>query len=398
MLLLLSFTLVIVAFLLTAVLLHRIEMLKDIVPAVHTRLRSTPITITLVGGGHCRVGDFDGALDSGRDRDAGASFSGRRRGEASSVGLAAADCAPALLTHVLPFSQQPEFDYAQLVDAPGSVPVAHAPEIARTHGPEYSGIDPRSAPGTYALLAINIAVRLDDKVQRVPIVKGPTANQLLHFGANSADLSNQGEWWRLLSAIFVHIGIIHIATNMWCLWNLGLLGEPLLGPWGMVAVYVLTGVAGNLLSVGWDVLTVPVQYLDQMVGAGASGAVFGIAGILIVLLSNRKLPIPWVELKRLRTSVMRFAGINLVIGASTILPMLGSYVRIDNSAHIGGFLSWAGAGAGAGAKDDGRTGEVSRAAASRVFWRGLCAGARRVLGRKLQVRTGVTRIQGLKSG
>ena len=46
-LLLLSFTLVIVAFLLTAVLLHRIEMLKDIVPAVHTRLRSTPITITL---------------------------------------------------------------------------------------------------------------------------------------------------------------------------------------------------------------------------------------------------------------------------------------------------------------------------------------------------------------
>jgi rhomboid protease GluP len=173
----------------------------------------------------------------------------------------------------------------------------------------------------------------------VPIVKGPTADQLLHFGANSAGLVlNQGEWWRLLSAIFVHIGLIHIATNMWCLWNLGLLGEPLLGPWGMVAVYVLTGVAGNLLSVGWDVFTVPAQYLDQMVGAGASGAVFGIAGILIVLLSNRQLPIPWSELKRLRTSVVRFAGINLVIGMSTILPALGSYVRIDNSAHIGGFL------------------------------------------------------------
>jgi rhomboid protease GluP len=188
------------------------------------------------------------------------------------------------------------------------------------------------------LLTINIAVFLWMTLHGVSW-KDPTRSQLLQYGANSPGLVlNQGEWWRLLSATFVHIGLIHIATNMWCLWNLGLLGEPLLGPWGMVAVYVLTGVAGNLLSVGWDVATVPAQYLDQMVGAGASGAVFGIAGILIVLLSNRKLPIPWPELKRLRTSVMRFALINLVIGASTILPMLGSFVRIDNSAHIGGFL------------------------------------------------------------
>jgi rhomboid protease GluP len=238
--------------------------------------------------------------------------------------------------------QKPEFDYAQPVDAPGSVPVAHAPEIARPHGPEYSEWDPRSAPGTYVLLAINIGVFLWMTLHGVSW-KEPTAVQLLHYGANSTELVlNGGEWWRLLSATFVHIGIIHIATNMWCLWNLGLLGEPLLGPWGMVAVYVLTGVAGNLLSVGWDVSWahwqgVPLETVAG-VGAGASGAVFGIAGILIVLLSNRKLPIPWVELKRLRTSVMRFAGINLVIGASTILPMLGSYVRIDNSAHIGGFL------------------------------------------------------------
>jgi rhomboid protease GluP len=234
--------------------------------------------------------------------------------------------------------QQPEFDYVQPVEAADSATLKHAPDIAQTHGPDYSEWDPRSAPGTYLLLAINIAVFLWMTLHGVSW-KDPTRDQLLHYGANSAGLVlNQAEWWRLLSATFVHIGIIHIATNMWCLWNLGLLGEPLLGPWGIVAVYVLTGVAGNLLSIGWDVATVPAQYLDQMVGAGASGAVFGIAGILIVLLSNRKLPIPWVELKRLRTSVMRFALINLVIGASTILPMLGSYVRIDNSAHIGGFV------------------------------------------------------------
>jgi len=72
------------------------------------------------------------------------------------------------------------------------------------------------------------------------------------------------------------------------------------------------------------------------VGAGASGAVFGIAGILIVLLSNRKLPIPWSELQRLRRSVIWFAVLNLFLGIGANFT---SIVRIDNSAHIGGFLS-----------------------------------------------------------
>jgi rhomboid protease GluP len=202
----------------------------------------------------------------------------------------------------------------------------------------YSEWDPRSAPGTYLLLAINIAVFLWMLAHHVSIT-GPTVPQLLHFGANDSVRVLNGEWYRLVTAIFVHIGILHIATNMWCLWNLGLLGEPLLGPLGMIAVYVLTGVAGNLLSVAWDVSlahwrSVPLQ-LTQTVGAGASGAVFGIAGILIVLLSNRRLPIPWTELQRLRTSVMRFAAINLFIGAGTIF--IGP-IRIDNSAHLGGFL------------------------------------------------------------
>jgi len=213
-----------------------------------------------------------------------------------------------------------------------------APNLAETTRPDYSEWDPRSAPGTYLLLAINIAVFLWMTLHGVSL-RDPTRDQLLQYGANSPSLVLEGQWYRLLTATFVHIGIIHIATNMWCLWNLGLLGEPLLGPYGMVTVYVLTGVAGNLVSVAWDVIELPHEYLSQQVGAGASGAVFGIAGILIILLSNRKLPIPWSELKRLRTSVMRFAGINLVIGVSTILPQLGSYVRIDNSAHLGGFLS-----------------------------------------------------------
>jgi hypothetical protein len=57
-----------------------------------------------------------------------------------------------------------------------------------------------------------------------------------------------GEWWRIVTAMFVHVGILHLATNMWCLWNLGLLAEPLMGSAGVLAVYILTGAAGNLLS------------------------------------------------------------------------------------------------------------------------------------------------------
>ncbi len=207
---------------------------------------------------------------------------------------------------------------------------------------ERSEWNPLSAPGTYLLLGINVAVFLWMALHGVSLTS-PTPEQLLHYGANSPALVvAEGEWFRLVTATFVHIGILHIATNMWCLWNLGLLGEPLLGPFGLIAVYILTGVAGNMLSVAWDIFMALWNHagLEVSVGAGASGAVFGIAGILIVLLSNRKLPIPWEELRRLRTSVIRFAGINLLIGGGTILgsAIHPGFIRIDNSAHIGGFL------------------------------------------------------------
>ena len=118
-----------------------------------------------------------------------------------------------------------------------------------------------------------------------------------------------------------------------------MLGEPLVGPFGMVAVYMLTGIAGNLLCMGWNV-TLALRLNDLVYltipGAGASGAVFGIAGILIVLLSNQRLPFPWQQLRALRSRVIQFAAINLVIGLSTIFINVG--MRIDNSAHIGGFL------------------------------------------------------------
>jgi rhomboid protease GluP len=221
---------------------------------------------------------------------------------------------------------------------------AYSPEQARRHR-EYRVWDPRSAPGTYLLLAINIAVYVWMVAHGVNWNK-PTETDLLNYGANQPWLVLHSgwflhsDWYRLLTATFVHVGLWHIAANMWCLWNLGILGEPLIGPFGMIAVYMLTGIAGNLLSIAWNVLLASASrhpfYLLQ-VGAGASGAVFGIAGILIVLLSNRALPFPWEELRRLRSMVIKFAAINLVIGLSTEVINVG--ILIDNGAHIGGFLS-----------------------------------------------------------
>ena len=183
------------------------------------------------------------------------------------------------------------------------------------------------APATYVLVGINCAVFVLMSLSGVSTV-GPRAIDLLHWGANYGVAVLEGQWWRLLTATFVHVGIIHLATNMWCLWNLGLLGEPLLGPIGMVAVYVLTGIAGNLLSTAVH---------PQIVGAGASGAVFGIAGVLILLLRSKLLPVDPFELKRLRQSVIYFALLNFAIGAGTWFFRSG--LQIDNMAHLGGFLS-----------------------------------------------------------
>jgi rhomboid protease GluP len=81
-----------------------------------------------------------------------------------------------------------------------------------------------ATPGTYILLGINVAV-FCYMVFRGVSPSSPTPNQLLYFGATNTEFILHGQWYRLLTATFVHVGLLHIATNMWCLWNLGLLGD-----------------------------------------------------------------------------------------------------------------------------------------------------------------------------
>jgi rhomboid protease GluP len=203
-----------------------------------------------------------------------------------------------------------------------------------------------AAPATYVLVGINSAVFVL-MILRGASVWAPTLDQLMAWGADrSSNVLINGEWWRIVTAMFVHVGILHIATNMWCLWNLGLLAEPLMGSAGLIAVYILTGAAGNLASTaynaynwvwwGWRLHAYPTSFYPA--GAGASGAVFGIAGALIVLLKSNRLPVPLPELKRLRRSVIYFALINLIIGFSVNFGSGFTGVQVDNSAHIGGCL------------------------------------------------------------
>jgi rhomboid protease GluP len=182
------------------------------------------------------------------------------------------------------------------------------------------------------LLGINSLVFLAMTVSHVSWTD-PTPGQLMHWGANNPGaVLYGGEWWRIVTAMFVHVGIVHLASNMWCLWNLGLLGEPLIGPVGVFAAYILSGAAGNLLSVGVN----QAFGAPGLVGAGASGEVFGLAGVLIVLLKSPRLPIPAKELAGLRRYVIYFALINFAIGFSTYLFHTG--VQIDNMAHLGGCI------------------------------------------------------------
>ncbi len=202
------------------------------------------------------------------------------------------------------------------------------------------------APATYALVGLNCLVFLVMTLRGASIWS-PTLDQLMYWGAdNAGSVLIKGEWWRIVTAMFVHVGWIHLLVNMWCLWSLGLLAEPLMGSAGMLAVYILTGAAGNLLSTlynwwmnyhGW-MITHSITVFPA--GAGASGAVFGIAGALIILLKSQRLPIPPRELYKLHRSVILFATINLGIGFTISLGVVARHtgILIDNSAHLGGVL------------------------------------------------------------
>jgi len=179
----------------------------------------------------------------------------------------------------------------------------------------------RKRPITTVLIGINLIV-FAFMVLRGASVLEPTAAQIREVGANWGPLTLGPEPWRLLTANYVHVGLLHLAVNLWSLWVIGLLAEKLFRPWTYVLIYTVSGLAGSLASVWWNPL---------LTSAGASGALFGLVGALISTLYLGNLPIPQAAKQNTLQNLVKVVVLNLVIGATA--------TKIDNSAHIGGLLA-----------------------------------------------------------
>lgn len=145
------------------------------------------------------------------------------------------------------------------------------------------------------------------------------AKVLLEWGANFKPFVTEGQWWRLLTSVFLHGGVMHLFSNMIGLWIVGIFLEPVLGKTKYLLIYLSTGIFASLASIWWNEATVSV---------GASGAIFGLYGLFIALLLLKVFP-PQLS-KTFLTFTLIFVGYNLLMG------LMGG---IDNAAHIGGLLS-----------------------------------------------------------
>ena len=103
----------------------------------------------------------------------------------------------------------------------------------------------------------------------------PTVYSIHYFGGNfGPDILIKGEYWRLLTSNYIHIGFIHLLFNMWCLYSIGLELEKFIGSQYFIIIYLVTGISGSIASCF-------INY--NIVGAGASGAIFGISGALLAI-------------------------------------------------------------------------------------------------------------------
>ena len=172
--------------------------------------------------------------------------------------------------------------------------------------------------------ATPVIVYINALVYLAMIVSGvhplsPSAKELYEWGGNFGPAVSNGEWWRFVTYMFLHGGVLHLIMNTFALLYVGMHLEPLLGKFRFGAAYLLTGICAALLSISMHGNTVSV---------GASGAIFGMFGVFLSILTTNH--IQRTVRKTMLRSMLFFVVFNL---------MMGLQGNTDNAAHIGGLMS-----------------------------------------------------------
>lgn len=175
---------------------------------------------------------------------------------------------------------------------------------------------------TYGLIAVNVTVWL--ALLRVGGgMAGTPSDVLLAWGGNAASEVQRGQWWRMASAMFLHSGLMHVALNMLGLYAAGVAVERIYGHRQFALIYLGSGLVGGGLSLHFAA--------QSAVSVGASGAVFGVTGALLVGLLQHREQLPKSFGKQTFGSLGFFILYSLAQGFTK--------PGIDNAAHVGGLLA-----------------------------------------------------------
>ena len=205
---------------------------------------------------------------------------------------------------------------------------AAAAEAARAQARQQARRDgPAAKPWlTWTLIGINAAVWVVMVGLGVHAFE-PSALALLQWGGNLGVFVGAGDWWRLLTAMFLHAGLFHLAFNLYFLWVIGRVCEQIFGPGAYALVYFGSGLLASLVSALWQ---------PAVVSVGASGALFGVFGAFVAFTIRRRDMLPPEFVRSVRRNALILIGLNLVIGVA--VP------GIDLAAHIGGLVAGLGIG------------------------------------------------------
>lgn len=204
-----------------------------------------------------------------------------------------------------------------------SIEAAVAAREAATETRFLRALFTRSHPFTMIFIGINVGVFVLMCLAGGFTLTSVDPEVLRGFGAKQNNLiAEQHQYWRLITSIFIHIGFIHLFLNNYALWIIGQEIEQIYGSARFVALYLATGAVGSVSSYVFN---------PAATSAGASGAIFGLFGVMATFAFKYRKEIPALLSREIRRRVLPIIAINLIFGFSVSI--------VDNAAHIGGLLA-----------------------------------------------------------